>query len=109
VARVVLYEDAVLQPLDGPRVEVVATAKRDLKAGEIVDGLRGYMTYGQCENYSLSRSQNLLPMGLAEGCRLLRDVPKDEVLTYADVERPAGRVIDQLRAEQDALFPGAGS
>ena len=44
-------------------------------------------------------------MGVAEGCTLRRDVPKDEVLTYADVELPAGRLVDRLRAEQAAELP----
>jgi len=39
----------------------------------------------------------LLPMGLSEGCRLLRDIPCDAVITYDDVEVPAGRLIDELR------------
>jgi hypothetical protein len=83
----------------------VTTAKTDLRAGETIDALGGYMTYGQCETYDASRAENLLPIGLAEGCRLRRDVPKDAVLTYQDVEIPPGRLIDKLRAEQDALFP----
>lgn len=107
VARVVLCNDAVLQPIDGPRVEVVATAKKDLKAGEEIDALGGYMTYGQCETYEISRRETLLPMGLAQGCRLKRDIAKDAVLTYDDVEIPPGRLIDTLRAEQDRLFPVA--
>jgi predicted homoserine dehydrogenase-like protein len=54
---------------DGPiRVEVVATAKRDLKAGEVIDGLGGFMTYGECENVWVSETRGLLPMGIAEGC-----------------------------------------
>lgn len=105
VARVVLFGDPVLQPIAGPRVDVVATAKTDLSVGQVLDGLGGYHTYGQCETYAVSRAEGLLPMGLAEGCRLRRDVPKDAVLTYADVEVPPGRPIDALRAEQDALFP----
>ena len=109
VARVVLAGDAVIQPLAGPRVEVVATAKRDLKAGEVVDGLGGYMTYGQCEAHAIARAEDLLPMGLAEGCRLKRDLPKDAVLTRADVELPSGRLVDRLRAEQDAAFPPEAS
>jgi predicted homoserine dehydrogenase-like protein len=44
-------------------------------------------------------------MGLAEGCRLVRPVAKDQVLTYDDVEVPEGRLGDKLRAEQDARFP----
>ena len=107
VARVVLCGDAVLQPIDAPRVDVVATAKTDLGAGTVIDALGGYNSYGQCETYDVSRDERLLPMGLAEGCKLLRDVKKDQVLTYADVEVPEGRIVDQLRAEQDEAFPGA--
>jgi predicted homoserine dehydrogenase-like protein len=62
------------------------------------------MTYGQCENSDVVQAQNLLPMGLAEGCRLKRDIPKDQVLTYDDVELPEGRLCDKLRAEQNAYF-----
>ena len=41
-----------------------------------------------------------------EGCRLLRDVPKDSVITYNDVVLPAGRMADRLRAEQYRKFRG---
>lgn len=103
-ARVVLFGDAALQPLAGPVVDVVTTAKRDLKAGETIDGLGGYMTYGQCENADVTAAQRLLPMGLAVGARLLRDVPQDGVLTYADVSLPEGALAAQLRAQQDECF-----
>jgi len=104
VARAVLFQDAVLAPIAGPQVEVVTTAKIYLKAGETLDGIGYYMTYGQCEKADVTQAQNLLPMGLAEGCRLKRDIPKDQVLTYADVELPPGRLCNKLRAEQDAYF-----
>lgn len=104
IARVVLFGDAVIQPLDGPVVDVVATAKTDLPAGTVLDGIGGYHTYGQAENADLTHRQRLLPMGLAEGCRLRRDLKRDDVLTYADVELPTGRLSDRLRAEQDARF-----
>ncbi|MFN6528022.1 NAD(P)H-dependent oxidoreductase [Nostoc sp. ChiSLP03a] len=104
VARAVLFGDAVMSPLASPLVDVVTTAKIDLKAGEILDGIGYYMTYGQCENSDIVQQQNLLPMGLAEGCRLKRDISKDRVLTYEDVELPEGRLCDQLRAEQNAYF-----
>ncbi|NNH33427.1 NAD(P)-dependent oxidoreductase [Rhizobium sp. SEMIA 4085] len=104
VARVVLLRDPVLQPLEGPRVEVVATAKRDLNAGETIDGLGGYMSYGQCERVAEAGARDLLPMGVAEGCVLKKAVAKDQVLTYADVALPGGRTIDLLRREQTAMF-----
>lgn len=104
VARAVLFQDPVLTPLGGPQVDVITTAKIDLKAGETLDGIGFYMTYGQCENSEVVQAENLLPMGLAEGCRLKRDIPKDQVLTYEDVELPENRLCDKLRAEQNAYF-----
>ncbi|CAN0586591.1 unnamed protein product, partial [Ectocarpus sp. 12 AP-2014] len=90
---------------EGPiRVEVIATAKRDLKAGEVIDGLGGFMTYGECENVWVSEPEGLLPMGIAEGCVLKKDVAKDTAITLADVTLPEGRLIDALRAEQAATF-----
>jgi predicted homoserine dehydrogenase-like protein len=87
-------------------VDVVATAKTNLAKGTTLDGIGGYHTYGQAENSDVAHRENLLPMGLAEGCRLLRDVTRDEVLTYADVVLPAGRLADDLRAQQNARFFG---
>ncbi len=88
LARAVLFNDAVMAPLGKPMVDVVASAKIDLKAGETLDGIGYYMTYGQCENADEAIRENLLPMGLAEGCKLKHDVPKDAVLTYDDVIFP---------------------
>ena len=103
-ARAVLFGDAAIRPLGAPMVEVVTTAKADLKAGQILDGLGGYCTYGQAERADVTAGEKLLPMGVAMGCVMKRDVPKDQVLTYDDVELPPGRLIDQLRAEQAAHF-----
>ena len=104
VARAVLFGDAALAPLGAPTVEVVTVAKQDLKAGQTLDGLGGYDTYAVAEKASVTADDDLLPMGVAEGCVLKRDIAKDEVLTYADVELPPGRLVDRLRAEQKAMF-----
>lgn len=107
VARAVLFGDATIAPLGRPYVEVVATAKVDLKAGQVLDGCGGYLTYGQCENAEIVRKERLLPMGISEGCRLTRDVPQDQVLTYGDVALPPHRLCDRLRAEQEERFAAA--
>lgn len=104
IARAVLFHDPVITPIGRPYVDVVATAKKDLKAGEILDGIGGYMSYGQAENADQTVAEKLLPMGLAEGCKLKRDVPKDRVLTYDDVDVPANRLCDRLRQEQSEKF-----
>jgi predicted homoserine dehydrogenase-like protein len=105
VARAVLFADTVLKPAGPPTVEVVATAKTALEAGTMLDGIGGFHTYGQAERADVAQEHQLLPMGLAEGCQLLRSVPRDTVLTYGDVSVPDGRLIDSLRAEQDGRRP----
>ena len=104
VARAVLFCDATITPIGRPYVDVVAAAKIDLKKGQILDGLGHYMTYGLCENSDIVRKENLLPIGLAEGCKLKRDVEKDRVLTFDDVELPEGRLCDTLWKEQNEVF-----
>ena len=66
-ARAVLFGDAALKPLGAPTVEVITTAKTDLQAGQVLDGLGGYHTYGQAERADVTASENLLPHGVAEG------------------------------------------
>ncbi|MBC8081689.1 MAG: NAD(P)-dependent oxidoreductase [Hymenobacter sp.] len=104
VARAVLFRDAALAPAGPMRVEVVTAAKIPLRAGQQLDGIGHYHTYGLAENADLTHRENLLPLGVAEGCILRHDIARDQVLTYDDVRLPAGRLIDQLRTEQAAHF-----
>jgi predicted homoserine dehydrogenase-like protein len=106
IARAALFADPTVTPLGAPICEVITVAKRKLQAGEVLDGVGGFMAYGVIENAPISAKENLLPMGLSEGCRLLRDTPKDQPITYADIELPQGRLCDQLRAQQDRYFAG---
>lgn len=103
-ARAVLFHDAVTAPIGAPVCDVITVAKRDLKAGEKLDGIGGFHCYGTIENYDVSRGENLLPMGVCEGYVLKRDIPKDQAIGYADVDAPAERTCDILRKEQDELF-----
>lgn len=103
VARAVIFRDADV-PLGGPLVEVCACAKRDLRAGEVLDEYGQYMTYGEAVNSSEMRRERFLPEGLVEGCTLTRDIAKDAVITYDDVELPPDRLADALRVEQYAHF-----
>ena len=104
IARVVLFRDELAPPLGGPVVEVCAVAKRDIAAGEVLDEYGMYMTYGEAVNADEMSAGRYLPEGLVEGCKVKRAIPKDQVLTYDDVELPKGRIADQLRAEQYRRF-----
>jgi predicted homoserine dehydrogenase-like protein len=107
IARVALFRDNIAKPFGGPVVEVCAVAKRDLKAGEILDDYGMYMTYGEAVNADEMCQKHYLPEGLVEGCKLKNDIKKDAVLTYEDVELPPDRLADRLRAEQYRHFRGA--
>ncbi len=105
VARAVLFGDATITPLGAPSVEVVTTAKQQLPAGTLLDGLGGYAYYGQAERADVTAAERLLPVGVAIGCRLRRSVAKDEVIGYDDVDLPSGRLVDRLRSDQAAALP----
>jgi predicted homoserine dehydrogenase-like protein len=104
VGRVCLFRDPISRSLAGPVVEVCAVAKRDLKAGEILDDYGMYMTYGEATNVDEMSAGRYLPQGLVEGCKLVRDIAKDAVITYDDVVLPVGRLADRLRGEQYRRF-----
>ena len=91
IARVVLFGDELAPPLGGPVVEVCAVAKRDLKAGEVLDEYGMYMTYGEAVNAE-EMSANALSSRRAwsRGAGSSAPLPKDQALTYDDVELPEG-------------------
>jgi predicted homoserine dehydrogenase-like protein len=104
VARAVLFNDPTVTPLGAPMCDVITMAKRELKAGEVLDGIGGFTCYGTIDNAEVAAEQSLLPMGLSHGCRLTRDIPKDQAIGYDDVIVPEGRYCDRLRAEQNEHF-----
>ena len=106
IARAVLFRDSVAKPLAGPCVEVCAVAKRDLEAGETLDNYGMYTTYGEAVSTHEMSERRYLPEGLAVGCTMRRDIARDEPLAYDDVDLPAGRIGDRLRAEQLERFKG---
>jgi predicted homoserine dehydrogenase-like protein len=104
IARVALQGDATVAPLAGPVCTVVAVAKRDLRAGENLDGIGGFCTYGLIENSSQAARDRALPIGLSEGCVLKRAVSRDAVVTLNDVQMPRERLSDELCREQSARW-----
>ncbi len=104
VARAVIFKDAALAPLGAPVCDVVTLAKRDIKKGEKLDGIGGFLTYGEIENADVCLKDNLLPIGLADGCIAIQDIVIDTAITYGMVDLPKGRLSDKLRKEQNEYF-----
>ncbi len=105
IGRVAIHRDPTVAPIAGPVCEVLTIAKRDLKAGERLDGIGGFSTYGLIDNASAARVLKALPMSLSEGCILRRDVSKDAMVSFDDVEAPPGRLVEALWREQNARWP----
>jgi predicted homoserine dehydrogenase-like protein len=89
---------------DAWRGDVVAVAKRDLRAGEVLDGEGGACAWGKCIPAARSRALDALPIGLAHGIALLRDVAAGSIITAADAPPDAGSDAVRIRAEMVAAF-----
>jgi len=105
IGRAVIHGDPTVAPIAGPVCEVIAIAKRDLKAGERLDGVGGFCTYGLIDNTVAARAITALPIALSEGCVLCRDVSKDCAVTFKDVVAPPVGLAAELWHEQMAHWP----
>ena len=103
VASVALRAEATGAAV-GMNADVVATAKRHLRAGEILDGEGGYAVHGKLLPAKTSVAMGGLPLGLAHDLRLLRDVPAGQSLTWADVQADESLSAFRLRKEMEACF-----
>jgi len=95
-------------PTYGPLAEVVCATRAAMKAGESIDGEGGYAVYGTVVSGDRARRERLVPMGLAYGLRLRRDVAADHPIGEADVTCDESSFVWKLRREQERTF-SAGS
>ncbi len=86
------------------RGDVVATAKRDLAEGEMLDGEGGYTVWGKLMPASDSLALGGLPIGLAHGCRLKRPIAEGAPVRWADVDMDETQEIVKVRREMEAQF-----
>ena len=88
----------------GFRSDVVATAKRPLKAGEMLDGEGGFCVWGKQTPAEESLARGFLPLGLAHNVKLKRDIAEGGALSWADVEVDANDTAVRVRREMEAAF-----
>lgn len=103
IASAVLRGEATGSPT-GFRGDVMTTAKKDLKAGEILDGEGGYTAFGKLAPARISLERNALPLGLAHGMKLKRDVPKDGTVSWDDVDADETLLAVQIRRQLETEF-----
>ena len=88
--------------------DVAATAKRDLKAGEILDGEGGFLVWGRQVPAQISLARRFLPLGLAHNVALTRDIAQGQCLTWDDVAYNADDATIAFRREMEAAFGTIG-
>lgn len=105
VARCVLYNEPTIQPMDGPLVaEAITIAKKDLHPGDKIDGLGQYTVYASIDTYETAKKERLLPIGLAAGATIIKEVKKGQEITYDMVDLDKSTLIYKLRDLQELLI-----
>jgi predicted homoserine dehydrogenase-like protein len=97
-AEAVIYREATIAPMGKPVAHTLAIAKRDLKAGEMLDGIGGFNQYGEVD--IAANCGGLLPIGLAEDVQLIRDVKAGQTIPLEAVELDESRLLVKLWREQ---------
>ncbi|WP_057490049.1 NAD(P)H-dependent oxidoreductase [Streptococcus orisasini] len=105
IARAVLEHDYAIVPLGAPIAETVAVAKRDIKAGEKIDGIGGFCVRGVVETHEDMKKNDNVPIGLVGGNSVAkRDIKDGTFLTYDDIELDETTTVYKLRKLQDETF-----
>lgn len=105
VAKIVIDGEPTIIPLDGPVSECIAVAKRDLKAGETIDGIGGYTTYGSIATAQETYEKGYVVYALVnKNTRMKCDVKKGTLLTLDMVELDTSTQLYQVRKEQDKMY-----
>ncbi|MBN2850060.1 MAG: NAD(P)-dependent oxidoreductase, partial [Erysipelotrichaceae bacterium] len=105
IAKAVLTGQASLIPLAGPVSDTVCVAKKDIKAGERLDGIGGYCVRGVIESHQVCKANKLIPIGLIAGNVVAkRDIPNGTFLTEDDVQLDTNTTVWKLRKLQDEIY-----
>jgi predicted homoserine dehydrogenase-like protein len=99
-AEAVLYSEPTIAPLGEPVAQTLALAKCPLKAGEMLDGIGGHMCYGEVD--TVENARGLLPIGLADGVRLTRDLERGEPIPMDAVDLDDSSLLVRLWRRQQA-------
>lgn len=104
IVRAVINRATTIATTTPPTAETITYSKRTLRAGEQIDYLGGHTVYGMIERADVAAAERALPLGLAPGGRVTRDIAVHQPITYDDVELDQSLAIVRLRRQQDKLL-----
>ncbi|WP_221568396.1 NAD(P)H-dependent oxidoreductase [Alkalihalobacillus sp. TS-13] len=106
IAKAVIQNASSIQPLGGPISETVTVAKRDINAGDKLDGIGGYSVRGVIETHQEMRRNGHIPIGMISGQIVAKkNIKSGQFLTLDDIELDPNTTVWKLRSLQDQLFP----
>lgn len=100
-AMIALRNKSNMEPLAKLVAEVFATAKQDLKPGDMLDGIGGSTFYSLIDTYEIAKEEKLLPIGLAKNAKIIKPIEKNSPITYNDVQLDENLTLFRLRRLQD--------
>lgn len=104
IYNAIVEKESTIVPACGQVSDTVTVAKRDLKAGEILEGIGGKSVFGTITSHADQKNRNLLPIAMiTKKTKLKVDVKKDELITLDMVELDEDHIITKLRRKQDKL------
>lgn len=105
IAKAVLNHDHAIVPIGAPVSETIAVAKRDIKAGETIDGIGGYSVRGVIEAHTKFVKNEHVPIGCITGKSIAKlDIANGEALTKNSIELDETTTVVKLRQLQDSIF-----
>lgn len=100
-ARAVLHKHADMVPLEQPVAECVTLAKRDLVPGEILGRIGETCYRAWAMTHAEARNANAIPLGLAQGAKVVKRVKKGEHITYGNCVPDESLIVTQIRRRLD--------
>ncbi|MFV0288752.1 MAG: NAD(P)H-dependent oxidoreductase [Mycoplasmatales bacterium] len=105
VAKAIIDHEPTIVPKGNLVSECITVAKIDLEAGQTIDGIGGYTTYGSIATYEEAKAKKYVPFGLVTNKAVMKkSVKKGELITYDDIELDTSTLIYKLRQKQEAMF-----
>ena len=103
IAQIAIYGESSGHPMGKLTSECIVITKKNMKAGEILDGVGEYCYRVSIERMDIAKKENFLPMGLAKGSKLKVDLKKDTIITNDMVKIQDDTTLFHLRKIQDNL------
>ncbi len=101
IYRAVLYKEPTIVPLYKPYSDTITVAKRNLKKGEIIDGIGGSTVYGIIEKHEIAKNSNFVPISLAEGATVLSDIPKGTPITFNQIKLQENTLLSLYKLQEN--------